>query len=309
MALLYLSTPERAAIWRPIFARELPGLQFIEGAQAVTDPSAVRYVAAWTAPDDLAEVYPNMELLLSVGAGVDQFDFSRFPERIKIVRMVTPSIRAMMRDYVTLGVMAMHRHLHHYVAQQREQRWIAGRVELARQKRVGVMGMGQLGTAAIEALRPFGFELRAWARSVHDVEDVETFAGPEGLGHFLARTDILVCLLPLTPDTRNILNADLFAALPQGACLVHAGRGAHLDQDALLSALDSGHLGGAFLDVVEPEPLPKNHPFWSHPAIFITPHIATITDFQEGAYCAVESIRHHERGTRIPGLVSRKRGY
>lgn len=309
MALLYLSSPERAAVWRKVFEREYPDLPFLEGKDAVRDPAEVRYVASWLAPDNLAATYPNLEMLISVGAGVDQFDLPRLPGRIKVVRMVTRSIREMMRDYVVLGVMAMHRQLPRYIAQQRERRWLEHGAQLASRKRVGVMGLGQLGLAAIEALRPFGFALSGWSRTPHRIEGVETFAGREDLHAFLSSTDILVCLVPLTDETRGILGADLFAALPKGASLVHAGRGAHLDQDALLAALDSGQLGGAFLDVTEPEPLPKDHPLWSHPAVILTPHIATITDFEEGARCAVESIRCLERGQPVPGLVDRAQGY
>ncbi|HVW58096.1 MAG TPA: glyoxylate/hydroxypyruvate reductase A [Rhizobiaceae bacterium] len=309
MALLYLSSRERAVIWRRVFEREMPDLPFLEGADAVTEPAAVRYVASWLAPEDLAGTYPNLKMLISVGAGVDQFDLARLPRHIKVVRMVTKSIRGMMRDYVTLGVMAMHRHLPRYIAQQREQLWMDHGADLASRKRVGVMGLGQLGLAAIEALRPFGFVLSGWSRTLRAIEGVESFAGPNDLRPFLNATDILVCLLPLTGETRRILDADLFAALPKGASLVHAGRGAHLDQDALLRALDDGWLSGAFLDVTEPEPLPKGHPLWSHPAVILTPHIATITDFEEGAHCAVESIRSYESGLPVPGLVDRAQGY
>jgi len=309
MALLYLSSPERGVIWRRVFERELPDLPFLEGADAVTDPAALRYVASWLAPEDLAGIYPNLEMLISVGAGVDQFDLARLPRHIRVVRMVTKSLREMMRDYVTLGVMAMHRQLPRYIAQQREQLWMDHGADPARRKRVGVMGLGQLGLAAIEALRPFGFLLSGWSRTLHEVEGVETFAGRDGLRPFLNSTDILVCLLPLTGDTGHILDAGLFSALPKGASLVHAGRGAHLDQDALLRALEDGRLSAAFLDVTEPEPLPKGHPLWSHPAVILTPHIATITDFEEGAHCAVESIRCHEGGLPVPGLVDRVQGY
>lgn len=309
MALLYLSSPDRANVWRPYFQKEMPELPFIEGAEAVIDPAEIRYVATWIAPDDLAKRYPNLEMVLSVGAGVDQFDFGSLPERVKVVRMMTPGISGMMRDYVALGVMALHRDLPRYIRQQQKREWSAGAVQLARRRRVGVMGLGQLGRAALEALKPFGFPLAGWARSKREIDGIETFAGIEELPLFLERTDILICLLPLTPETTHILNAGVFAALPEGAGLVHAGRGGHLDHDALVSALDSGSMGGAVLDVTEPEPLPKDHPFWSHPKVILTPHVATITDFEEGATCAVQSIRAHCDGGEIPGLVDRDAGY
>ncbi|MCB8840353.1 glyoxylate/hydroxypyruvate reductase A [Aurantimonas sp. VKM B-3413] len=309
MALLYLSSAERAAVWRPIFRDALPDVPFVEGEAAVADPASVRFIAAWTLPDGIIDRYPNLEMILSVGAGVDQFDFAALPEHVTVARMVTPSIGAMMRDYALLGVLAMHRQLPRYIAQQRSRVWEAGPVDLASRRRVGVLGLGQLGRATLHALLPLGFPLAGWSRTPRTVQGVETFHGPDGLQPFLARSDILVCLLPLTPETRNILDADLFAALPEGACLVHAGRGRQLDHDALLAALDSGRMGGVFLDVTEPEPLPAEHRLWSHPKVILTPHVATVTDFEEGAHCAVDCIRAQLNAQPVPGRVHRSKGY
>lgn len=309
MALLYLSSAERAAVWRPIFEHALPDMPFLDGEAAVADPQDVRFIAAWTLPAGIIGRYPGLEMILSVGAGVDQLDVTTLPEHLTVVRMITPSIGEMMRDYVLLGVLAMHRQLPRYVAQQRANLWKAGPVELASRRRVGVLGLGQLGRATIEALLPLGFPLAGWSRTPRTIAGVETFAGAAGLRPFLARTDILVCLLPLTAETENILDADLFAALPEGACLVHAGRGRQLDHEALLAALDTGRVAGAFLDVTEPEPLPAEHRLWTHPKVILTPHVATVTDFEEGALCAVDCIRSHLHGTPVPGRVDRAKGY
>lgn len=309
MGLLYLSSPERGVIWKPLLSAALPNVPFWDGLDEVPDPNAVRFVACWIAPDDLFERFPNIELLISVGAGVDQFDFEALPDHVQVVRMITPGIREMVQEYVALGVLALHRDVPLYVQQQRQSLWRASRVHLARRRRVGVMGLGQLGVAALNALQPFGFQLSGWSRSGKDITGVTTFAGPKELPAFLAKSDIIVCLLPLTPETDGILNGDLFAQLPKGASLVHCGRGEHLDSDAFLAALQSGQVSSAMLDVTAPEPLPDTHPFWSHPNIMLTPHVASETDFEEGAEFCAQILQAHLRKTAIPGLVSKKQGY
>lgn len=309
MAILYLSSAERGAIWKPFLSATFPDIPFWDGADAVPDPAAVRFVACWIAPDDLFERYPNIELLISVGAGVDQFDFDVLPDHVQVVRMITPSIREMIREYVTLGVLALHRDLPHYLHQQREGTWCASRVQLARRRRVGVMGLGQLGLSALTSLGQFGFQLSGWSRSRKEIAGATTFGGVVELPTFLAQVDIIVCLLPLTPETRGILNANLFAQLPRGAGLVHCGRGEHLVKDALLAALQMGQISSAMLDVTDPELLPANHPFWSHPGVILTPHVASETDFEEGAAFCAQAIQAHLKGADIPGLVDKEQRY
>ena len=243
----------------------------------IGDPRAVRYLAAWEPPADLADRFPNLEVLFSTGAGTDQFDLSAIPSTLPVVRMVEPGIIGGMVEYVTLAVLSIHRDWRTYLDQQRAGHWQPHRVHPASVRRVGVLGLGVLGRAVLASLSGLGFDCAGWSRSQQEIEGVECHAGPEGLAAFLACTDILVCLLPLTDDTRGILDAALFAQLPRGARLVNAGRGAHLVQEDLLAALQSGQLASAVLDAFVEEPLPAGHPFWSHPRIVVTPHIATRT--------------------------------
>lgn len=308
MSFLILSYPGRVEIFRDVFARELPEIGFA-GAEAEVDPLDVRYLMAWTFPENLAEKYPNLELIFSTGAGIDQMAGVDIPAGAKLVRMVEDGVTALVRDYVVMAVLALHRDLPAFLEQQRQEVWKTRDFVWADQRRVGILGLGELGTATVNALRPFGFRLAGWSRTQKALEGVNCYSGDAGLTAMLATTDILVCLLPLTEETRGILGADLFAQLPKGAGLVQVGRGAHMDQAALLAALDSGHLSGAFVDVTEPEPLPAGDPLWSHPRVVLTPHIAGHSRPQTAAQATIENIRRHWDGLAPKGLVDLERGY
>ncbi|GGH61900.1 glyoxylate/hydroxypyruvate reductase A [Frigidibacter albus] len=308
MTFLILSYPERVETFRRIFARDLPEVRFASDLAEV-DPAEVRYLMAWTFPEDLATRFGNLELIFSTGAGIDQVVGLDLPPRAQLVRMVEEGLTAMVRDYVVMAVLALHRDLPAYLDQQRQQVWKTRDFVWADQRRVGILGLGELGRATAAALRPFGFPLAGWSRSPRQIDGVTCHHGPEGLRKMLAETDILICLLPLTDETRGILNGGLFAQLPQGAGLVQAGRGDHLDQEALLAALDSGQLSAAVIDVTVPEPLPAGHPLWSHPKVVLTPHIAGHSRPESAAAATVANIRRHLQGQRVTGLVDRSRGY
>jgi glyoxylate/hydroxypyruvate reductase len=308
MAFLYKANAARGVEWAGHFATLAPDIPFRLWPET-GDPRDVRYLATWIPPDDIAGTFPNLELVFSVGAGIDQFDFSKLPDHVPLVRMLEPGIAESMVEYVTLAVLALHRDLPRFIDQQRRQVWQEQRVVVPAQRRVGIMGLGQLGLASLARLREFGFPLAGWNRSPRVMEDVDCYAGPEGLAPFLARTDILVCLLPLTPETRGIMDASLLAALPRGAMLVNAGRGGHLIETDLLDALASGQIAAAMLDVAETEPLPSGHPFWSHPGIILTPHVASMTRPESAVGFVLDTIARHRRGEPLPGLVDRGRGY
>lgn len=304
MAVLFLSTPDRAEVFRAAFAAALPEVPFHAGT--APDPQAVRWIVAWTAPPHLERTHPRLRLVFSTGVGVDQIDPAGIPARVGLVRMLDPSIARQMGEYATLAVLAMHRDLPVYLAQQAEGLWRAGINRPAARRRVGVMGLGQLGLTVIDRLRPFGFDLAGFSRSPRTVEGVTVMTD---LGAFLARTDILVCLLPLTAETTGLLDAKLFARLPRGARLVHLGRGRQLVTADLLAALDSGRLAAAMLDVTDPEPLPADHPLWRHPGVIVTPHVASQTSAAEAAAHVIAGIRADLYGRPVPGLVDRARGY
>lgn len=307
MQFLFNSDETRGQIFREHFAAELPDLEVVVG-EAAADPEKVRYLITWTVPADLHR-YPNLEILFSIGAGVDQFAFDRLPKGVMVARTIEDGITRMMQEYVTMGVLMLHRGLPRYLAQQARGEWRPHPQRPASETRVGVLGLGVLGTGVLERLKPFGFRLSGWSRSAKAIDGVDCRHGAAGLQALLAETDHLVCLLPLTPETRGFLGRDLFARLPPGAGLVHVGRGPQLDGAALIEALDEGRLSGAVLDVVDPEPLPADHPLWRHPGVVITPHIASVTQAGSAARAVAAEIKRHRAGERPLGLVDPQRGY
>ena len=308
MQILYKSDPQRGALWQQWLAQHAPDIQLHLWPE-IGDPQEIEVLIAWQPPETLMETFPNLKVLLSVGAGADQFDLAALPPDLPVVRMIEPGLTQGMVEYVTFAVLGLHRDMVRYLRQQREEKWLAHSVKPAATRRVGVMGLGELGQAALRQLASFGFDCAGWSRTPRELDGVECFHGAARLGAFLSRSDILVCLLPLTAETRGLLNRDLFSQLPRGAALVQAGRGAQLSHQDLLDALDSGQIGAAVIDVTDPEPLPPAHPFWRHPAIWLTPHIASQTQNESAVAALLENLRRYQRGEPMIGLIDRTRGY
>jgi glyoxylate/hydroxypyruvate reductase A len=309
MAILFRSTPAATARWRPLLARLMPEHE-IRYWPEIGDKTAIEYALVWQPEPGLLASLPNLKLIFGLGAGVDHLlRDPLLPEGVPIVRLVDPYMTDAMSEYVALSVLRLHRQDLDYLAQQRAGVWEEREQKNAAERPVGILGFGTLGQDAGRKLKALGFDVAGWSRGPKDIPGFATYAGPAGFDAFLARSEILVCLLPLTAATTGILNAATFALLPRGAGLVNVGRGGHLVEADLIPALDGGQLSGAVLDVVREEPLPGDHPFWHHPRIILTPHIAAETHPPTAAAIIREAIRRHAAGLPVANQIDPARGY
>ncbi len=308
MALLFYSNEDDPEAWRQELQRRIPDLDF-RLWPAVGEPRDIDVALVWQPPPGLLAGLPRLRAVLSLGAGIDSLLADATLPDLPLCRMVDPSLTASMAEYALTLVLRYHRDLELYEAQQRVGRWRFRMPRPAATRSVGVMGLGTLGTAAAALLAAHGFQVRGWSRTRRALDGVASFAGPDELGDFLAETEILVCLLPLTADTEGVLGAELFARLPRGARLVNLARGRHLVEADLLDALEAGRLAHATLDVLAEEPLPAAHPFWRHPRITVTPHSASYSLPATGADVVAENIRRIASGEPLLHRVDRARGY
>ena len=311
MAILFLSEADRTGEWAAALRRELPGDEVLIGAGAARTRAAdVDVAVVWYPPPGLLAHLPNLKAILSLGAGVDHvFLDPGLPAGVPVVRLVDPALTEQMAEWVAMNVLRHHRLMPVYAEQQARAYWKRHDIPRARDRRVGIMGLGVLGRAAAAALRPFGFPLAAWVRQPRKWTEGDIFAGPEDLGPFLARSDIVVCLLPLTAETRGVLNANAFARMPRGAAVINGARGGHVVAPDLIAALDSGQVSAATLDVFDTEPLPAHDPLWRHPRVTITPHAAAITLAETAAHEIAANIRRCRAGEAMAGVVVPSRQY
>lgn len=295
----------------PAFEQACPQAELRRG-DALGPLDEIDVAVCWFAPPGLTARMPKLRLLQSLAAGVDHLIADpALPRQVPLCRVVDATMAAGMNAYVSWAVVQHHRRMAGYLASAAAGRWELQPIGSPVNHRVGIAGLGALGTACAGALAAIGYDVRGWSRGPKATlpPGVRGFHGAAGLDEFLAGSDTLVCLLPLTPATRGFLDASLFARLPRGAHLVNVGRGGHLVEADLLAALDGGHLGAATLDAFATEPLPASHPFWRHPKVLVTPHVATRTDPRVIAEQTIANLAALDAGHRPPLLVDLDRGY
>ena len=308
MALLIYSPDDPVELWRQELLARRPGLD-VRIWPDLGDPADITAALVWLPPPGMLAGLPNLRAILSLAAGIDAMLRDPTLPDLPLCRMVDPSLTRSMSEFVLLQALKYHRHLDLYAAQQRRTEWRLYLTRPAATTTVGVMGLGILGQDAASLLARHGFNVTGWSRSPRQLEGVTTHAGEAGLDPFLATLDILVCLLPLTPETENILNTALFHRLKAGARLVNVARGRHLVDQDLIDALDTGRLAHASLDVMREEPLPPDHPFWRHPRIDLTPHAASYSQPATAADFVIENLRRLDAGEPLLHTVDRTRGY
>lgn len=289
--------------------QELPHLE-IRAWEKQGNKADIHYAVVWSnPPKGELNSFPNLRCIFSMYAGVEHMVNDPSLPMVPIAHLIDKILTQGMTEYVVHNVLLYHRRQPEFANQQRNKLWKTLDTPTASKRNVGIMGLGALGSDAAKALISLNFNVTSWSRTPKTMPGLTSFFGSEGLATFLSQTEILVCLLPLTPATTGILNRSLFAQLPKGAYLINAGRGSSQVEEDILSALDDGQLAGVSLDVFETEPLPNDHPFWEHPRILITPHNASLTDIGSAVKTIAANIAGLESGKPIEGLVDQELGY
>ncbi|ATJ89477.1 dehydrogenase [Acetobacter senegalensis] len=297
--------------WKKAFSEVSPDLDVCSWYEPSVQPSETDYVLVWTPEEDHFEHFSSVKGILCTGAGVDHLlRAPQFPRHVPLVRMGGEQTAGLMADYVTWAAIGLIRDARTWTLQQAERVWsYNGVARTSGETRIGVMGLGHLGSHVAAHLARIGFQVSGWRRSGGSVAGVEVYSGKEALADFLKTADILVNLLPSTPETRGLVTYHFLSALPRGAGFINVGRGDHVVQADLVRALDDGLISGAVLDVVTPEPLPAESWLWAHPHITLTPHVASEASRIMQARYVAETIAQMERGERPALLCDPDKGY
>lgn len=299
------------AEWTALFADCAPDVVVHDWSQPPADKALIDFALVWEPEAGQLATFPQLKAVISSAAGVDHLLADPLlPTHLPMVRMVTQESQQRMAEFCLMATLMLQKDMARVRAQHRQQQWIEfNPPHTAPDTTVGILGLGTLGAAVARQLQAVGFQVQGWSQSRKHMDGVASFCGDAELPTFLQGSQVLICLLPDTPATRGILNAERLALLPRGAQLINAGRGTQLVEADLLAALDSGQLDSALLDVVEPEPLPASSPLWSHPRVILTPHIAASASRKAKARQAVLAIRQWQAGERLSNTFDRALGY
>ena len=309
MALLLIRSDKKYEGWLKALKNEASNLAVFT-PETLKNPDEVKMILSWNAPKGSYSKYPNIKVIGSMGAGVDHlFNDDSLPEDVPVTRIVDDYLKNDMREFILALILDRLKNLDSYVKFQQESNWERLPYRSVPEVTVGIMGLGVLGQAAAEYLNRLDFKVTGWSNSRKDLDFVKSYAGKEEEKEFLASAEILVCLLPLTEETKGILNAELFKKLPDGAYLINVARGGHLVEEDLIKALENEKLSGAALDTFQQEPLPKDHPLWKNDKIKLTPHTASVGNPSSVAGQVIDNYNRMLNDEPLQNTVSRKRGY
>ena len=307
--MLYLYSPDQPELYQRLLKDALPEWNVACWPEDV-DVEEVTHVAAWKPPAGFFKRFPKVEVVFVMGAGVDKFlQRDDLAEQVKIVRLTDAGMAQQMTEYCLYGVLHYQRQMDVYQRQQRAAQWLPQPTRLASDVSVSVLGLGQLGTQVAQNLAKMGYRVSGWSRQPRQIDGVACVHGDAGLRALLPETDVLFCVLPETPETRHLLDGQHLALLPKDGAIINAGRGSLINQDALLAQLDQGRLRFVLLDVFATEPLGEGHPFWQHPRVMMTPHVAADTVPAQAVDQVAANLRALAGGLVVSGLVDRQRGY
>jgi glyoxylate/hydroxypyruvate reductase len=309
MSIVIITEGKDVSQWMKALKERRPDLD-VHIHPEVRNKDEIEFALTWRHPVGAFKEYPNLKCIASMGAGVDHIlRDPNLPENTVITKLEDENLTSDMGAFVVAVVMNHVRGLSAYKILEANQNWNKQPYLTIADTTIGIMGMGILGSYAAEQLHKLGFKVNGWARSEKDIKNIHVYVGEQGLDNFLLKSDILICLLPLTEDTENILNKEVLKKLPKNAFVINVARGQHLVEQDLIEMIDSGHLSGASLDVFREEPLPADHPFWGHPKINITPHIASVTDPASAVSQILDNYDKLRKNEPLKNIVSTELGY
>lgn len=309
MSIAILTNFRNPATWKNALQAKLPNTK-IDVFKESKDALNATFLVCWKPEKDQLKAFPNLKVIQSLGAGVDHiFDTNKIKDRIKVVRIIDERLSTDMWEYVLATTMYHLKDFAQYNRQESYQYWRTHQYKTIPETTVSVLGLGQIGGYVAQQFAKLGFKTQGWSNSPKKIRKVKSFVGEKQLPKLLKQTDVLINILPLTTSTTGILNEKLLSQLPRGAYLINVGRGGHLVEVDLIPLIDNGHLSGASLDVFHTEPLPQKHPFWTHPKIQITPHVASLTNLESAINQVVENYKRMKRGEKLLNEVSPEKGY
>lgn len=303
------NSKKKSELWETALNKRLPNTQIAIYPNNKAIKNAP-FILCWKPEQDQFRAFPNLKVIQSLGAGVDHiFDTNPIPKGAKVVRLIDERLTVDMWEFTLAATMNYIKDFRLYAQQEQEKNWTPHQYKTIPETTVSIMGLGQIGGYVAAQFAKLGFKTQGWSNSKKRIRKVKTYAGQAELPKLLAKTDVLINILPLTPQTTGILNKENLQLLKKGAYIINVGRGGHLVENDLPNLIDSEQLSGATLDVFAQEPLPQNHPFWTHPKITVTPHIASLTNIESAINQVVENYQRMEKGEALLNEVSADKGY